>query len=129
MTTSRLQLAFPDGHPGGDVLVIGARAADDLDPLTAGRTRIEQPMFTDHQALTARGFDAAPSVDGVFQTVIVKLPRAKPAARARIAAAAAKLDGLAAAVGFAQAHSTTPTAISCSAVPKTMAESTVITIP
>ncbi|WP_245739414.1 class I SAM-dependent methyltransferase [Paracoccus homiensis] len=94
MTTSRFQLAFPDGHPGGDVLVIGARAADDLDPLTAGRTRIEQPMFTDHQALTARGFDAAPSVDGVFQTVIVKLPRAKPAARARIAAAAARLgDG------------------------------------
>lgn len=74
------------------MLVIGARGADDLAPLIPGQTRIEQPMFTDHQALTARGFDAAPFVEDSFMTVVVKLPRAKPAARARIATAASRLS-------------------------------------
>lgn len=91
MTGTRLQLAFPDGHPGGDVLVLGAGGGDDLSPLDPTRTRIEQGMFPDHHRLSTRGFDVAPRIDGHFGTAVVILPRAKPAARARIAAAVERL--------------------------------------
>ncbi|MFV0383001.1 methyltransferase [Paracoccus sp. (in: a-proteobacteria)] len=91
MSGTRLNLAFPDGHPAGDVLVIGARGGDDLSPLDPSRTRITQGFFTDYANLSARGFNVAPVTDGDFDTVIVILPRAKSEARARIAAAVARL--------------------------------------
>nr|WP_252733773.1 class I SAM-dependent methyltransferase [Paracoccus marinaquae] len=54
-------------------------------------TVIQQGQFPDHRALTARGFQVAPRVEGGFDTALVVLPRAKPEARARIADAAARL--------------------------------------
>lgn len=92
MTASRLQLAFPDGHPGGEVLVFGAGSADDLSPLDPGRTVIRQGMFPDYSALVDRGYKAAPEIEGQFGTAIVFLPRSKPAARADIVSAAARLQ-------------------------------------
>lgn len=86
-----MQLAFPDGHPGGDVLVFGAGGSDDLTPLDPSRTTIEQGFYPDHRVLVSRGFNVVPQVEGQFETAIVVLPRAKPAARARIAAAADRL--------------------------------------
>ncbi|CAM3074318.1 class I SAM-dependent methyltransferase [Paracoccus nototheniae] len=91
MTQSRLDLAFPDGHPGGEVLFIGASAADDLSPLDPQRLTILQGHATDHQGLAARGFRVAPDLQGMFDLAIVRLPRAKAAARARLAQAAAHL--------------------------------------
>lgn len=91
MTATRLGLALPDGPPEGEFLVIGARGGDDLFPLDAGRTRIQQGSFPDHRALSARGFAVAPEVQGQFASALVILPRAKPEARSRIAVAAAGL--------------------------------------
>lgn len=91
MTQSRLDLAFPDGHPGGAVLFVGATAADDLSPLDPQRLTIVQGHFPDHQALTAGGFRVVQTAEGPFDLAIVRLPRAKADARARIALAAAAL--------------------------------------
>ncbi|WP_042244373.1 class I SAM-dependent methyltransferase [Paracoccus sp. PAMC 22219] len=91
MTQSRLDLAFPDGHPGGRVLFIGATAADDLSPLDPDQLTIVQGNFPDHHGLTARGFDVQTDATGRFDAAIVRLPRAKAAARARLALAAAHL--------------------------------------
>ncbi|WP_265501669.1 class I SAM-dependent methyltransferase [Paracoccus beibuensis] len=87
MTQSRLDLAFPDGHPGGEVLFIGATAADDLSPLDPQHLQVVQGHFPDHQGLSTRGFRVATAADGRFDHAIVRLPRAKAAARARIAEA------------------------------------------
>ncbi|WP_277023515.1 class I SAM-dependent methyltransferase [Paracoccus hibiscisoli] len=91
MTQSRLDLAFPDGHPGGRVLFIGASAADDLSPLDPAQLTVLQGHFPDHQGLTARGFDVRTEAEGLFDAAIVRLPRAKAASRARLAQAAAYL--------------------------------------
>ena len=91
MTQSRLDLAFPDGHPGGRVLFIGATAADDLSPLDPAQLTIVQGNFPDHDGLTARGFDVRTEPEGRFDAAVVRLPRAKAAARARLALAAAHL--------------------------------------
>lgn len=91
MAGSRLQLALPEGQPEGMALIIGARAGDDLSPLEPARSRIEQGFFPDWQALSARGFDVAPEIDGSFDLALVFLPRAKQAARAGIASAVARL--------------------------------------
>ncbi|WP_295042622.1 class I SAM-dependent methyltransferase [uncultured Paracoccus sp.] len=91
MTLTRLSLALPDGHPGGDFLVIGARGSDDLSSLDPARTRIQQGHFPDHRALTARGFQVAPVVEGRFDAALIVLPRAKAESRARIADAASRL--------------------------------------
>ncbi|MFC0202362.1 class I SAM-dependent methyltransferase [Paracoccus rhizosphaerae] len=87
MTQSRLDLAFPDGHPGGEVLFIGALAADDLSPLDPSHLHVVQGHFPDYEGLSARGFRVSTSVEGQFDHAIVRLPRAKAAARARIAQA------------------------------------------
>ena len=92
MTGSRLQLAFPDGHPGGEVLVFGAGGNDDLSPLDPERTAIRQGMFPDCRSLTDRGYRAEPEITGQFATAIVFLPRSKLAARADIAAATGLLE-------------------------------------
>ncbi|TJZ94002.1 class I SAM-dependent methyltransferase [Paracoccus gahaiensis] len=91
MTQSRLDLAFPDGHPGGEVLFIGATAAEDLSPLDPQHLTIVQGHVAEHDGLAARGLRVSPAVDGTFDTAIVRLPRAKEAARARLALAAAHL--------------------------------------
>ncbi|WP_368660769.1 methyltransferase [Paracoccus sp. (in: a-proteobacteria)] len=88
---ARLHLAFPDGAPDGRVLVIGARGGDDLSPLDPAQTLIRQGHFPDHRALTAQGWQVAPQVDGAFDVALVRLPRAKAAARAWIYDAAARL--------------------------------------
>lgn len=91
MSGSRLALAFPDGHPEGRLLVIGAGGADDLSPLDPAATAIQQGHFPDHRALSARGYLVAPHVPGDFDAALVILPRARAEARARISDAAARL--------------------------------------
>lgn len=91
MTISRFELAFPEGHPEGRILVLGARGGDDLSPFDPSQLTVEQGHFPDHQLLAARGFDVAPVVDGQFDTAVVILPRAKSAAHARIASAVLRL--------------------------------------
>jgi 16S rRNA (guanine1207-N2)-methyltransferase len=91
LTQSRFHLAFPDGHPGGRVLVIGAGGGDDLSPLDPTLTQIRQGNFPDHQALAARGYDVAPQIEGAFDLAVVRLPRSKAAARAAVADAAGRL--------------------------------------
>ncbi|MDN5568194.1 MAG: class I SAM-dependent methyltransferase [Paracoccus sp. (in: a-proteobacteria)] len=91
MTHSRLDLAFPDGPPEGEVLFVGAAAADDLSPLDPQHVQIVQGHFPDHHALSTRGFRVATHVDADFDLAVVRLPRAKAAARARIADVAGRL--------------------------------------
>lgn len=92
MTASRIQLAFPEGHPSGDMLVIGASGNADLTPLDPSATTIIQRHFSDHQTLLARGYRVASEITGRFQTAIVILPRSKAAARANIADAVTRLE-------------------------------------
>lgn len=73
------------------MLFIGANAADDLSPLDPARLTVLQGHFPDHQALSARGIDVRTAAEGAFDAAIVRLPRAKAAARARLAQAAAHL--------------------------------------
>lgn len=73
------------------MLVIGAGADASLAPLDPARTWVQQGNFPDHQALKAQGWQVAPHVEGDFDLALVFLPRAKPAARARIADAATRL--------------------------------------
>lgn len=88
---SRLSLALPDGHPEGELLVIGARADADLSALDMARTTVRQGHFPDHRALGARGYRVAPDADGQFDMAVVYLPRAKAEARADIVDAAGRL--------------------------------------
>lgn len=74
------------------MLVIGARAGDDLSQLDPAQTWIRQGHFPDHQALTGQGWTVAPEIDGAFDLAILMLPRAKAAARAAIADAAGRLQ-------------------------------------
>lgn len=91
MAGSRLAEAFPDGAPAGRVLVIGAGAGGSLVPLDPAQTWVQQENFTDHQWLASQGWQVAPQVPGDFDLALVCLPRAKAAARARIADAAQRL--------------------------------------
>lgn len=92
MAASRLDLIAPlDGR----VLLLGARAGDDLGGFDPARTRIVQGMRPDHDALVAQGFAVAPTLAEAgadpVDAAVVFLPRAKAAAHARLAAAAARL--------------------------------------
>lgn len=91
VTTTRLALALPDGHPGGRFLVIGARAGDDLTPLDMARTQIRQGNVADHRALEMQGFQVAPQAEGRFDAALVILPRARAQGRAWVADAASRL--------------------------------------
>ncbi|CAM3142755.1 16S rRNA (guanine1207-N2)-methyltransferase [Paracoccus aminovorans] len=91
MAGSRLELVFGGTPPEGRLLLVGAGAGTDLDPFDPAHTQVVQGFFPDHQALTARGFAVATSAAGGFETAVVFLPRARAAARARIAEAAAHL--------------------------------------
>lgn len=71
---------------------MGLRGMDDPSPLDPARTVIYQTNFPDHRMLSARGFDVRVDLPGEgFSMALVVLPRAKAAARARIALAAARL--------------------------------------
>ena len=70
------------------MLFVGATAADDLFPLDPAHLTIVQGHAPDHDALAERGLTVAPAADGRFDLAIVRLPRAKAAARARLALAA-----------------------------------------
>lgn len=91
MNGSRLALAFPQGHPGGRFLVLGARASTDLSPLDPAATLVCQGHFPDHDALVRRGWQVSVDAGGDADGALVILPRSKPLARARIAAAAGRL--------------------------------------
>lgn len=84
MTQSRLDLAFPDGHPGGRVLFIGAGADDDLSSFDSDRLTILQGHWPDHHALDQRGFRVVTEAQPGFDHAVVRLPRAKADARARL---------------------------------------------
>lgn len=90
MRISRLELAFPDGA-GARNLILGADGAEDLSPFDPATTLVVEGMAQHHAALKARGFEVATAPDGAFDTVLVTLPRARDAARARIALGAAHL--------------------------------------
>jgi len=95
MAPSRLEIALAEGPPlpaAGSILVVGALRGQDLSALPAARLRIAQGFRPDHDALAAQGFAVAPEVTGRHAAAIVFVPRAREAARARIAAAAAAVD-------------------------------------
>ncbi len=93
MRSQRLLTALETGAltlPEGEVLVIGATAADDLSALPAARLTLVQGFRPDHDALAARGLRVEPEVPANrFAAAIVCLPRARDAARAALAAAEA----------------------------------------
>lgn len=73
------------------MLFIGATAADDLSPLDPQHLQVVQGHFPDHRDLVSRGIRVVTAAEGRFEHAIVRLPRAKAAARARVAEAAAHL--------------------------------------
>ncbi|SFA39438.1 16S rRNA (guanine1207-N2)-methyltransferase [Paracoccus halophilus] len=73
------------------MLFLGADTATDLAPFEAARLQIVQHHFAEHQALRTRGFEVVTAPGGMFDAAVVFLPRARAAARARIAEAAAHL--------------------------------------
>ncbi|KKM23244.1 hypothetical protein LCGC14_1617150 [marine sediment metagenome] len=92
MLKDRLTLAAERGLLTGPVLVIGARANDDLSDLP-GSPQIIQGMKPDHDALQTAGHDVRLTPEGRFASAVVVLPRAKALARDRIARASAVTDG------------------------------------
>lgn len=95
----RLTLALDRGAvaipPEGRVGVWGATAADDLSALPKDRVVVVQGFRPDHDALIRRGYAVSPEADpsARFALSVVMLPRARAAAKARIAAAAAATSG------------------------------------
>ncbi len=91
MRSERLQLALESGVlalPEGEILVIGATAADELAALPADRLTLVQGFRPDHDALSARGLRVVPEMPaGRFAGALVCLPRSREAARAALAAA------------------------------------------
>lgn len=90
MRFARLALAF-DPDASGQTLIIGADGAEDLSLFDPERTLIVESLAHNHHALAQRGFRVATAPEGAFDTVLVTLPRARDAARARIALGAAHL--------------------------------------
>ncbi|WP_134725708.1 class I SAM-dependent methyltransferase [Paracoccus luteus] len=92
MAGSRLELIAP---PAGRLLLVGPRATEDLQGFAPDDTVVVQGFRPDHDALAGRGFRVVPTPAAVpgadFAAAIVFLPRAKAEARARVAAAAARL--------------------------------------
>ena len=94
MRSARFDLALDSGlslPPDGDILIFGAGAGDDLPALARARVTVVQANRPDHDALAARGWRVvARLVPGArAAAALVCLPRARDAARDRIAQAAA----------------------------------------
>ena len=97
MRATRLALALETGvlalPATGRILVLGPGAADDLSALPRERVVAVQGFRPDHDALAARGVTVVPTLpeEGPFAMALVCLPRARDAARGRIAAALARV--------------------------------------
>lgn len=93
MIDPRLDLAFGEHAPDGDVLILGAGGATGLSGFDAARSLLVQGQFPDHRALSAQGWQVQTDLpDGrLFDHALVFLPRAKAQAHAMIHAAAARL--------------------------------------
>jgi 16S rRNA (guanine1207-N2)-methyltransferase len=93
----RLSLALDRGAvalpPEGRIGVFGATAGDDLRALPRERVTVVQGFRPDVDALTRQGWTVVPEAEGHFALSVVMLPRAREAARARIAEAARRTDG------------------------------------
>jgi 16S rRNA (guanine1207-N2)-methyltransferase len=93
----RLTLAIEHGlivlPETGPIGVFGADAEDDLSALPRDRVQVVQPLFPAAAALQAAGFATAPVAAGGYAAAVVFVPRAKDAARARIAEARRLTDG------------------------------------
>ena len=98
MLDQRLLLALDSGGLSwpetGPIAVYGPSPDLDLDAVPKDRARIIHDFYPAHAAWSARGFDVAVSSDDRHAAVLVCLPRAKLEARAMIAAACAKSDGV-----------------------------------
>lgn len=97
MTTSRLSLALERGvlrlPEEGRIAVFGAGAGDDLSALPRDRVQVIQRIYPDHAALSQAGYDCAVAPEGRYAAALVRLPRAKAEARARLAEARAVTEG------------------------------------
>ncbi|MDO5656933.1 MAG: methyltransferase [Paracoccus sp. (in: a-proteobacteria)] len=91
MRAARFRLAFGEAAPLGRVVLFGARAGDDLDPLSRENTVIVEGFAPDYSGLAAQGWQVAHEPETGFDIAVVTLPRARDAGRARIAAAVAAL--------------------------------------
>lgn len=95
--SARLSLALDRGAvaipPAGRIGVFGATAEDDLSDLSRDRVTVVQGFRPDVDALARQGWTVTPEAEGRFALAIVFLPRAREAARARIAEAARRTDG------------------------------------
>ncbi len=95
MKASRLSFALHSGAVAlpadGPILVFGPRAVDDLSDLPQDRTRIVQGFRPDHDHFAAQGYATAVTAEGTAAGAVVFIPRARDAARARIAQAVAHL--------------------------------------
>jgi 16S rRNA (guanine1207-N2)-methyltransferase len=93
----RLTLALDRGAvllpSAGRIGVFGATAEDDLSALPRDRVAVVQGFRPDVEALERRGYAVAPEAEGRYALSVVMLPRARDAARARIAEAARLTDG------------------------------------
>lgn len=97
MANSRLTLALESGAAAlpetGPIVVFDPSVATDLSALPRDRVRIVQGFAPDHDAWVARGWDVAVAAGDDFAAALVFVPRAKAAARARIAEALAVTGG------------------------------------
>lgn len=91
MKHSRLTYALESGDIGlpedGRIALFGPQADTDLSALPRDRCQVIQPFKPDFDALASAGFDCAVAPEGDFAASVVFLPRAKPLARAQLAAA------------------------------------------
>ncbi len=85
-----MELAFP-AMPEGRVAVFGAGAEQELSVFDPARTDVIQPFRPDYDHWAARGWNALVAPEGMYETAVVVLPRARPLGRDRIAQAAAHL--------------------------------------
>lgn len=89
--STRLRLALSNHRPAGPVLVVGAKAGDPLIPLDPAHTDIVESFAPDYHALSAAGWSTRLAPEGPYDLAIVRVPRARRAAQARIAMAASCL--------------------------------------
>ncbi len=95
--TIRLTLALEAGAVAipseGRIGVFGPSGDDDLSDLPKDRVTVVQGFRPDHDSFARQGFHVVPEAGERFALSVVFIPRAKPAARARIAEAARLTDG------------------------------------
>ena len=97
MSDSRLTLALESGAAAlpetGRIVVFDPPAKADLSSLPKDRVQLVQGFAPDHAAWNGCGWSVSVDPEGAFSGAVVMLPRAKAAARARIAEALALTGG------------------------------------